>query len=131
MTRRWFVMACCILVSATAMFAQSEGAKSKADPLSGTWTGEMVPDNGGRISITMDLKFDGKTAVSGTFSGLPNPGDVKSGTFDPKTGALKLNLGKQGEDAILLVFEGTVVKGTATGHFTGEVTGEFKIAKKA
>jgi hypothetical protein len=119
-----------MLVSATAMFAQSEGAKSKADPLSGTWTGELVPDNGGRISITMDLKFDGKTAVSGTFSGLPNPGDVKSGTFDPKTGALKLNLGKQGEDPVLLVFDGSVVKGSATGHFTGEVTGQFKITKK-
>ena len=131
MTRRWFVMACCILVSATAISAQSGGAKPKADPLSGTWTGEMVPDNGGRIPITMELKFDGKSAVSGTFSGLPNPGDVKAGTFDPKTGALKLQLGKQGEDAVLIVFEGTVVKGTATGHFTGEVTGEFKISKKA
>jgi hypothetical protein len=131
MTRKWFVMACCILVSATAIFAQSGGAKPKADPLSGTWTGEMVPDNGGRIPITMELKFDGKSAVSGTFSGLPNPGDVKAGTFDPKTGALKLQLGKQGEDAVLIVFEGTVVKGTATGHFTGEVTGEFKISKKA
>ena len=131
MTRRWFVVACCTLVSATAMFAQSEGAKPKADPLSGTWTGELVPDNGGHIAITMELKFDGKTAVSGTFSGLPNPGDVKSGTFDPKTGALKLQLGKQGEAEVLIVLEGTVVKGTATGHFKGEVTGEFKITKKA
>jgi hypothetical protein len=130
MTRRRFVTACCILVSATAMSAQSQGAQPKADPFSGTWTGEMVPDNGGRISISMELKFDGKSAVSGTFSGLPNPGDVKAGTFDPKTGALKLQLGKQGEDAVLIVFEGTVVKGTATGRFTGEVTGEFKISKK-
>jgi hypothetical protein len=130
MTRKWFVLACCMLVSATALFAQSGDAKPKADPLSGTWTGEMVPDNGGRIPITMELKFDGKSAVSGTFSGLPNPGDVKAGTFDVKTGALKLQLGKQGEDAVLIVFEGTIVKGTAAGHFTGEVTGEFKISKK-
>jgi hypothetical protein len=131
MTRRWFVVACCMLLSATAIFAQSGDAKAKPDPLSGTWTGEMVPDNGGRITITMALKFDGKSAVTGTFSGLPNPGDVKTGTFDPKTGALKLQLGKQGEDAVLLVFEGTVAKGAATGHFTGEVTGDFKLAKKA
>ena len=132
MTRRWFVIACCILVSATAMSAQSQGGKAKADPLSGTWTGEILPANGGRISITMELKFDGKRAVSGTFSGLPNPGDVKAGTFDPKTGALKLQLGKQSEDAVLIVFDGTVVKGTtASGRVTGEVTGEFKISKKA
>jgi hypothetical protein len=120
-----------MLVSATTMLAQSQGAKPKADPLSGTWTGEMIPGNGGRISITMELKFDGKSAVSGTFSGLPNPGDVKTGTFDPKTGALKLQLGKQGEAEVLIVLEGTVVKGTATGHFTGEITGEFKLSKKA
>jgi hypothetical protein len=131
MTRRWFMIACCIFVSVTAMFAQSQGEKPKTDPLSGTWTGEMVPDNGGRIPITMELKFDGNSAVSGTFSGLPNPGDVKTGTFDPKTGALKLQLGKQGEPEVLIVLEGTVVKGTATGRFTGEVTGEFKISKKA
>jgi hypothetical protein len=130
MTRRWFVMACCILVSATAMSAQSQGAKPKTDPLSGTWAGDLIREEGRRIPITMELKFDGKSAVSGTFSGLPNPGDVKAGTFDPKTGALKLQLGKQGEPEVLIVLDGTVVKGTATGRFTGEVTGEFKISKK-
>ena len=128
MTRRWFVMACCLLVSATAMSAQD--AKAKADPISGTWTGELIREEGRQIPITMELKFDGKSAVSGTFTGLPNPGDVKAGTFDPKTGALTLQLGKQGDDAVLIVFEGTVVKGTATGQFTGEVTGEFTITKK-
>jgi hypothetical protein len=56
---------------------------------------------------------------------------VKAGTFDPKTGALKLQLGKQGEDAVLIVLEGSVVKGTATGRITGELTGEFKLSKKA
>ncbi len=79
----------------------------------------------------MELKFDGKSAVSGTVSGLPNPADVKAGTFDPKTGALKLQLGRQGDSAVLLVLEGTVVKGTATGRFSGDESGEFKIAKKA
>ena len=131
MTRRWFVMACCMLVPATTMLAFSQGAKPGTDPLSGTWTGDLIQDADRRVSITMELKFDGKSAVSGTFTGLPKPGDLKAGTFDPKTGALKLQLGKQAEDAVLLVFEGTVVKGTATGHFTGEVAGEFKITKKA
>ena len=130
MTRRWFVIACCILLSATAISAQTRGAKPKADALSGTWTGEMLPGNGGRMAITLELKFDGKSAVSGTFSGLPRPGNVKTGTFDPKTGALKLHLGKQEDDEVRLVFEGTVVKGRATGRFTGEIAGEFKIAKK-
>jgi hypothetical protein len=130
MTRRWFVLACCILVSAPAMLAQSQGAKPKPDPLSGTWTGDLIREEERRVPITMELKFDGTRAVSGTFTGLPKPGDVKSGTFDPKTGALKLELGKQGEDAVLIVFEGTVAKGAASGRITGEITGEFKLSKK-
>ncbi len=131
MTRRWFVMACCMLVSATTMLAQSQGGKPGTDPLSGTWTGDLLEGEERRASITMELKFDGKSAVSGTFTGLPKPGDVKAGTFDPKTGALKLQLGKQGEDAVLIVLEGNVVKDTATGRITGELTGQFKLSKKA
>jgi hypothetical protein len=57
-------------------------------------------------------------------------GDVKKGTFDPKTGALKLQLGKEGNSAVLLILEGTVAKGVAAGRFSGEMSGEFKITKK-
>ena len=131
MTRRAFVAACGVVLLCTpSMSAQSRGAK--ADPLSGTWKGTLdVPQAQAPVAITMELKFDGKTAVTGTFSGLPNPGDVKSGTFDPKTGALKLELGKTGDTEVRLVLEGTVAKDTATGRVTGEAgTGEFKLARK-
>jgi hypothetical protein len=131
MARRWFAMTCCGLVFATSMFAQAPGPKAKADPLTGTWTGELVRESSaGRIPVTMELKFDGKSAVTGTVSGLPNPAEVKAGTFDPKKGALKLQLGKKGEDAVLLVLEGTVVKDTATGRFSGDAGGDFKIVRK-
>ena len=130
MTRRWCVIACCVLLSTAPIFAQ---ARSKAvDPISGTWTGEFVLENGFRhVPVTMALKFDGKSAVSGTVSGLPNPAEVKIGIFDPKTGALKLQLGKKGDSAVLLILEGTVVKGTAAGRISGDGAGDFKIAKKA
>jgi hypothetical protein len=131
MTRRTFMAACCaVLLCAPSMLAQSRGAT--ADPLSGTWKGELnVPNAQAPVTVTLELKFDGKRAVTGTFSGLPSPGDVKTGTFDPKTGALKLELGKTGDSEVRLVLEGTVVKGTATGRVTGEAgPGEFKIAKK-
>ena len=123
-------MACCVLLSATTMFAQTGNAKAKADPISGTWTGTLVLDESRTIPVTMELKFDGKSAVTGTVSGMPNPADVKAGTFDPKTAALKLQVGKKGDEAVLLVLDGTVVKDTVTGHFTGEKSGEFKITKK-
>jgi hypothetical protein len=131
MTRKWLVMACCLLLSTASLVAQSPGKTAKADPITGTWSGELVrPGAPGAIKVTMELKFDGKSTVSGTVSGLPNPADVKTGTFDPKTGALKLQLGRQGAAEVLLVLEGTVVKGTATGRFSGDEAGEFKISKK-
>ena len=126
MMRRTLLFLCCVLVSASSVFAQSRGAKT--DAISGTWTGELVINRS--RPITLQLKFDGSRKVTGTLTGLPNPADVKAGTFDSKTGALKLELGMQGDPAVLLVFEGKVLEGKATGTVTGEDTGEFKIAKK-
>lgn len=135
MTRRSSVLVCSVLSAlllAPSLLAQAPGGKAKPDLITGTWTGALVRQGGsGAIPVTMELKFDGKSAVSGTVSGLPNPADVKAGLFEPKTGALKLQLGRQGDSAVLLVLEGTVVKGTATGRFSGDESGEFKIAKKA
>ena len=129
MTRRRLMLACCALLCATSLFAQSKGAKT--DPLTGTWTGELVLTGDSRVvKVTMELKFDGKSAVSGTVSGLPNPADVKAGTFDPKSGALKLQLGKTSDSAVLLSLEGSVAKGTAAGRFTGDESGDFKLTKK-
>jgi len=132
MIRRSCAVLCCLLLSATFALAQSKGSKgAKADPITGTWTGELAPADSPRARpITMELKFDGTSAVTGTMSGMPNPADVKRGTFDPKTGALKLELGKSGEPAVLLTLAGTVTKGMASGKLTGEVAGEFKLTKK-
>ena len=126
MTRRTLLWVCCALLSASSVLAQSRGVKT--DAISGTWTGELIVNRS--RPITLQLKFDGTRKVTGTLTGLPNPADVKAGTFDPKTGALKLELGMQGDPAVLLVFAGKVVDGKAAGTVTGEDTGEFKIAKK-
>ena len=77
----------------------------------------------------MELKFDGKT-VTGPVTGLPSPGEVKTGTFDPVTGALRLELGQSGSSVALLTFEGYVVNGTATGRVTApNGNGTFIITK--
>jgi hypothetical protein len=114
-------------LTASPALSQSRGAP---DAISGTWTGTLMLSASKGTPVTFQLKFDGKSAVSGTFTGLPNPGDVKSGTFDPKSGALKLQLGKQGAVDVLLSLDGKVVKGIATGQFTGEASGDFKLEKK-
>jgi len=130
MTRRRLIAICCALVIAAPMLAQAQKSDEAADPITGTWDGDLVLEGRGPVAITMELKFDGKSAVTGTFQGLPNPGDVKAGTFERKTGALKLQLGKQGEAATLLTLEGTVAKGVATGRFSGDESGTFKLSKK-
>jgi hypothetical protein len=132
MTRRWFAVMLLVLTCAAPLVAQSRPAKEKPDPISGTWAGELVPTGADRgRSVTLVLKHDGKGKVSGTIAGFSNPGDVKAGTFDPKTGALKLQLGVEGESNVRLVLDGKVEKNVATGHVTGEVTGGFKFTKSA
>jgi hypothetical protein len=131
-TNALVLIACLLLPSAPAPTQTPARSAAKTDPLSGTWIGELSPKSIDRtVDVTFELKFDGKQGVSGTFKGMPNPGDVKIGTFDPKTGALKLQLGKVGESSVLIVLEGKVVKGTATGQLSGEAgDGVFKLAKK-
>ena len=131
MTRR-IALVCCLLLMPVGTLAQTKDAKSAAknDAISGTWTGELnTPPR--VIPVTLQLKFDGKATVTGTLSGLPNPGDVKKGTFDPKTGALKLDLGRSDAPAILITLDGRVTKNTATGTVSGEPgTGDFKLTRK-
>jgi len=128
MTRRWFVMLCGLVIASAGLFAQSS---AKADPITGAWTGEIRAENDaeGR-PITLNLKFDGKSIVTGTMTGLPNPGDVKKGTFDPATGALKLELGKTGESEVLLTFDGKVAGGKAVCKVTGEINATLTLTKK-
>jgi hypothetical protein len=126
MTRRSFVLVCCGLPSLIAV-----GSGAQPDPITGTWTGDVVPDSGQRFAVTLQLEFDGMRAVSGTISGLPSPADVKSGTFDPKTGALRLPVGQVGSPKVLITLDGSAIKNTASGRVidsSGE--GTFKIARK-
>jgi hypothetical protein len=132
MISRLLAAACCVLLAATPGLAQSKGAKGtdKQDAITGTWTGELsVPSR--QLPITLELKLDSKNVVTGTLAGLPNPGDVKKGTFDPKKGTLKLELGRSDGAVVQLVLDGTVTKDTASGRVTGEAgDGEFKLTRK-
>ena len=130
MKRLPFVVLLIGLFTAVPAFAQSKDAKS--DPVSGTWAGELqLGHASGAYEIEMVLKFDGSSAVTGTFTGLPSPGDVKKGTFDPKTGALKLQLGKTGNDAVLITMEGTVAKNKATGKVDADGgAGTFSLSRR-
>jgi len=129
MKLRSLLFVCIVLLSAVSIFAQSSGAS--VDPIAGKWIGYMGPGATPQYAVTLELTFDGKSAVSGTLLGLPSPGEIQRGTFDPQTGALKLEASPKDGSSIRLIFEGTVVLGTATGRVSGQnQTGVFKITKK-
>jgi ankyrin repeat protein len=102
------------------------GQAPSADPITGTWTDEQ--------RVVFELKFDGEGGVSGTVS--PNASAIENGTFDPKTGILRL----EGEatladgDKYRFVIEGKVDKGTATGTYNfrslREDNGVFNVTRK-
>ena len=102
------------------------------DPVSGTWTGDIGLTLTQRMPIKFELKFDGTSAITGTVTG-PGPADFKSGTFDPNTGMLRIEVNVTDQDgAKLFLFEGFAINGMATGRVKdGNQTGTFRITKGA
>jgi len=101
--------------------------EQSADPITGTWKDER--------GIVFELKLEGDREVSGMVS--PNGGAIKKGTFDSKTGELKLEIDARRQDGKIydLVIEGKVDKRIATGTFTfrpveEDITGDFKVVKQ-
>lgn len=119
------LLTCIVLAFATVAFAQ------ESDPISGAWTGEMGASDSDRARIKMELKFDGKSFL-GTVVGLPKPGEIKSGTYDPKTGAFEFEASPTGDTTTRLSFAGTLVNGTATGRVKGDNrVGTFIVTKSS
>jgi hypothetical protein len=102
--------------------------QTAADPLTGTWNGEMRPADGGRQAKTVALKLAGKT-VSGTVTGPTlQPGDV-SGTFE--SGVLKMRVAVRGGN-FTVDFDGKLDRGNIVGTVkSSEQSGTFSIAKGA
>jgi hypothetical protein len=128
MKLRSLVLACCALLSAQSLRSQTPAS----DPISGTWTGDIGLDLTTRHQVRFDLKLTGASTITGTVTG-PGAADFKGGTFDPKTGALKLEVDvKEDGGATRFVFEGTAVGGTATGRVNdGRQIGSFRLMRGA
>jgi hypothetical protein len=60
-----------------------------------------------------------------------SPASKAASADAPKTGALKLQLGRSDAPAVLLVLEGKVAKGTMAGEMSGDAgPGTFKLTRK-
>lgn len=130
MSLRHLVVASSVVLSFATVAAQTPQAPGRVtDPISGTWTGDIGLTDDTRFPVTFDLKFDGTSAISGTVQG-PGPAQLKGGTFDSKTNALKLEVQVNDGTPSPFLFDGIAVNGVATGRVNGGgQTGTFKIAK--
>jgi hypothetical protein len=128
MQLRIALIVCLVAVMSASVFAQRG-----ADPVTGTWTGDWGPSTSDRNPVTVELKFDGKSAVTGTVNPGPNAITLQKGSFDPATGVLKLEADAKDRrgNAIHYVIEGKVASGSATGSWNHDARkGDFKITKK-
>jgi hypothetical protein len=121
------------LIICTALLFVGHAAgqpKAAADPLTGTWTGSMGPDDTQQQSIKVEMKYDGKT-ITGAITGPQYPGDIKTGTFDAATGSLKFDVIVRNDEKTVVHFEGKVEKTAASGTVTFDDArkGVFKMTK--
>ena len=131
MTLRRVVMSVCwaLLLAAAVPLAQSRSGSS-SEGISGTW----VDTSDGNQGRGLELKYDGKGHVTGTVNpGRPNASLIKTGTFDPKTGALKLEGDAKQQDGSMTTFviEGKLDQEVLSGTYAfGQSKGTFKFTRK-
>ena len=124
------VYVACLLVGAGILLILMHTPKA-ADPLSGAWTGDWGPTPTHRNSLTVDLKWDGKT-VTGAVNPGPNAIRFTNTAFDLKTGALHLEFDapSAGSKARYIV-NGVVEDGTLIGTWSHDSSkGNFRLIKE-
>jgi hypothetical protein len=121
------LIGCSVLLMVAATIGQTT-AETK-DPVTGIWGSDGLPN--------LDLKFDGKSGVSGTTIWRQGSDErraaIKTGTFDAKSGALKLEGEVKRADGLTVAYliEGKIEKDTIVGMFKlGDRAGEFSFKKQ-
>jgi hypothetical protein len=118
-----------VLSAVGPLVAQS----SPPDRLSGTWTGSIAPPNAtARQPVVVALKLAANGSVTGTITGPPRAGDIRNGSFDPRTGALKFEVVVRDDAATRALFEGRVQGDSALGQVTVDgQPGDFRLVKSS
>ncbi|HXM46441.1 MAG TPA: hypothetical protein VN956_01150 [Pyrinomonadaceae bacterium] len=114
----------CVLLAVLTISAQANAPQT--DPISGNW--------GADGNTLLELNYDGKGSVSGTthWGSADNSSPIKTGTFDPKTNALKLEGEAKRPDGttVQYVIEGKLNKDTLSGTYRfGNDKGDFTFKK--
>jgi hypothetical protein len=116
-------LACYLLLFVAAGYSQEA-----MDSVTGRWGRE------GRTYL--ELKLEGKSRISGTaiwrMDEYEHRAPIKTGVFEPKTGAFKLEGDAKTPEGSLVpyVIEGKVEKDTVSGNFRfGERSGQFSFTR--
>ena len=105
-----------VVVMLCAGSLQAQGAPG-ADPITGTWTGDIGLTDTQRMPVAFDLKYQAGR-ITGSVSG--GPATLKGGTYDPATHTFRLELDvKEESQSSVFTFEGIVAKGMVTGRVDG------------
>lgn len=121
--------------AALALLSACSSAKtsgSAPNTVTGTWAGEWGPSPTRQTQVTVDLKWDG-TNLTGTVDPDRRSIEIKKGSFDPKTNAVRMELDgpNPAGETVHYIIEGNIAGSTMSGTFdrAGE-KGTFKIEKK-
>jgi hypothetical protein len=104
-------------------------AQQSANPLTGTWKGDWGPSVTDRNSVTLELKWDGKT-----LTGLVNPGPdaikIENASFDPTTMKIHLEANYAPRN-LRYVVDGTVEKDKISGSWNHpRRKGDFQVNRE-
>ncbi len=113
------------------LFSFNHGAiaQQNADPLTGTWKGDWGPSPTDRNSVTLELKWNGKT-LTGTVNPGPDAIPIEIASFDPKTMQIHLEATYARRD-LRYVVDGTVGKGKMTGTWNHpRRKGDFQVTRE-
>src|SRR5688572_11237046 len=136
MTRYWFYLCIAtILLLLTGCSSAQEPERTAApsttgDPLTGIWSGDWGPSPSDRNTVTLELNWDGSN-LSGIVNPGPNAVTLKNTSFDPATGAVRMEADAQGRDGMVHYrIDGKLEGNTMTGTWNHESrTGDFRITK--
>jgi hypothetical protein len=113
---------------ASALLAQE---KSSSDPVSGIWFGYYGTSPRDQAQVRVTLEWDGKV-LEGSVTTGEEPYDIYKGTFDPKTGAIHMEVDTpgRGRGSFHYIIDGKIENDTMTGLWHHQsARGDFQIKK--
>ena len=116
----------------TALVVSMPGtAPAQQNELAGVWSGTMGLEASKQNPVRVEFKVDAKNVVTGVVTGPTlAPGDITTGTLDPKTGLLTFTVVVRDGGGTKVEFAGRLVRDAMSGslNHAGQV-GSFKLTK--